>query len=188
MLAHTCTCTVATFAAVIGALMPCSYGLHDSYDCRANRATRSMCVLPWTTGGTPPNSSDVGTLSGLSSMHGAKPWRLLTGHDSGNILMFDPALPHFKPLLTIKFPPFSGVAPVSISVLSTLHLLVITRSDGMVQLMSMITPENRIMASAIDPMQPVRLPHTYPPGISQQRSRITSLALPPVLFHPCPRP
>lgn len=134
----------------------CSYGLHDSFDCRANRATRSMCVLPWTNAGMALRSSDVGTLSGLSSMHGAQPWRLLTGHDSGNILMFDPALPHFKPLLTIKFPPFSGVAPVSISVLASLQLLVIMRADGMVQLMSMITPDNRIMASAIDPTQPVR--------------------------------
>lgn len=128
-----------------------------------------MCVLPWAAGGTPMNSSDVGAMSGLSSMHGVKPWRLLTGHDSGNILMFDPALPHLKPLLTIKFPPFSGVAPVSISVLTTLQLLVITRSDGMVQLMSMITPDNRIMASAIDPMQPVRghLPRTRPDRASR---------------------
>eukprot|EP00892_Ulva_mutabilis_P012726 jgi/Ulvmu1/9826/UM056_0067.1 len=130
------------------------YGLHDSYDCRANRATRSMCVLPWATDGAPLPSNEVGTMSGLSSMHGVKPWRLLTGHDSGNILMFDPALPHLKPLLTIKFPPFAGIAPVSISVLTSLQLIAVTRADGMVQLMSMITPDNRIMASAIDPTQP----------------------------------
>ena len=114
-----------------------------------------MCVLPWASDGTPMPSSEV-TQSGLSSLHGVKPWRLLTGHDSGNILMFDPALPHLKPLLTIKFPPFSGVAPVNISVLASLQLIAVTRAEGMVQLMSMITPDSRIMASAIDPTQPVR--------------------------------
>ena len=72
--------------------------------------------------------------------------------------MFDPSLPHLKPILTIKFPPFVNIHPVDISVFSPLRLLAVTRVDGTVQLMSMITPASRIMASAIDPLNPVRPP------------------------------
>lgn len=112
-----------------------------------------MCVLPWRTDSTQP-SADVATHSN-TTVTGSKPWRILTGHDSGNILMFDPSLPHLKPILTIKFPPFVNIHPVDISVFSPLKLLSVTRVDGTVQLMSMLTPASRIMASAIDPLHPV---------------------------------
>jgi hypothetical protein len=113
-----------------------------------------MCVLPWPTDGTQP-AMDVASSSNNTTAP-SKPWRILTGHDSGNILMFDPSLPHLKPILTIKFPPFVNVHPVDISVFSPLRLLTVTRVDGTVQLMSMITPASRLMASAIDPLHPVR--------------------------------
>jgi hypothetical protein len=138
--------------ALSNAAASCRYGLHDTYHCRANRAARCMCVLPWNAEGAMTDAAGSSTGSGPVS----KPWRILTGHDSGNVLMFDPSLPHLKPVLTIKFPNFLNVPPVDISVFSMLRLLALTRMDGTVQLMSMITPASYIMASAIDPTQPVR--------------------------------
>ena len=128
------------------------YGLHDTFKCKENRAARTMCVIPWDTDG-PAVAAPTGT-RGMDS----RPWRLLTGHDSGNVLVFDPGLPHFRPILTIHFETFTNVAPKNICVLETLGVLCITRIDGTVQLLSNLAPRSHWMNNALDPMNPVRRP------------------------------
>jgi hypothetical protein len=108
-----------------------------------------MCVIPW------DSDADVSDVSGLGSIP-VNNWRLLSGHDTGNILLFDPRLPHFKPVLTIQFQMFSNIAPKCISVLLSIGLLCVTRSDGTVQLLAMLTSRSHWMKSAIDPTKPVR--------------------------------
>lgn len=151
------------------------YGLHDTFHCTVNRAARCFCVIPWDDG---PASASVAERpiaedAAAASTHAVdRNWRLLTGHDSGNILLFDPRMPHLKPILTIQFQPFSNVTPRRISVLPLIGLLAVTRSDGTVQLLSMITNRSRIMKSAIDPTKKsVRAPHppAVPRGCSLER-------------------
>lgn len=81
-------------------------------------------------------------------------WRLLTGHESGNILMFDPTLPHLQPVLKIAFP--GNIAVRGISVLESLGLMALGRADGTIQLMRLIVPRSKYMNNARDPTKPVR--------------------------------
>lgn len=109
-----------------------------------------MCILPWD--GDDATDSAGGAASRRMPSHN---WRLLTGHDSGNVLVFDPRLPHFKPVLTIHFGTFHNIAPKKIAVLETLGLLCITRADGTVQLLSMLTARSHWMNNALNPLKPV---------------------------------
>jgi hypothetical protein len=126
----------------------CRYGLHDTFHCAANGVARCMCVIPWdddTRSSTSPPPQDSPYCRPIH-----RNWRLLTGHDSGNILLFDPGMPHLKPILTIQFPPFSNVSPRKLAVLPHLELLLIARSEGTVQLIKMINSRSHLMKSAID--------------------------------------
>lgn len=108
-----------------------------------------MCVIPWDDDiltSTSPQPSDGPHCRALPNRN----WRLLTGHDSGNILLFDPCMPYFKPILTIQFPPFSNVPPRKLAVLPHLELLLIARSEGTVQLIKLINSRSHLMKSAVD--------------------------------------
>ena len=81
---------------------------------------------------------------------------LHAGHDSGNILMFDPSLPHLKPVLCISFNQRPQVK--TIALMKPFGLLAIARMDGTMHIINCFTPHSKIMNNALDPTKPVRSP------------------------------
>lgn len=102
--------------------------LEDSFMCRAFGPCSSMGSIPW------QNTESGGRSS-------SENWRLITAHDSGILLLWDPSMRPMRPLLEIE----TRKSPVrSLVVFESLGLMCTAHKDGSIVFAKLLSPSTQI--------------------------------------------
>ncbi|CAD7700656.1 unnamed protein product [Ostreobium quekettii] len=110
-----------------------NYILLGKFLCESRGPCSSFASVPWHRG------------QGGSADQDAQDWRLLTAHDSGKLLLWDPGLKSLQPLLEIEF----RKSPIrSLVVWESMGLMCTAHRDGSVQMARLPTPQIRGLTSS----------------------------------------